>query len=313
VISLYRILYVDDELSLLDIGKLFLEEYGDFTVTTAISAPEGIRLLEQERFDAIISDYQMPGMDGIQFLVEVRKRFGLIPFILFTGRGREEVVIQAINSGADRYLQKGGDPNSQFAELAHSVSSAISREKADAALRESEGTFKTLFERGGAAIFTTDHTSFLDCNRKTEEIFRCSRDQIIGHTPAEFSPERQPDGQLSAEIIKVKMDAAFLGEEQFFDWVHSRHDGTLFNANVTLNRVMVRGTYSLQAIVQDITERKRVEEELLKKNEELAASGEELKSQFDALTESEHTTRFLVEQLVMSQDIGHNGSWLYDR
>ncbi|MEI7648591.1 MAG: response regulator, partial [Methanomicrobiales archaeon] len=90
-----RILYVDDEPDLLDISKLFLEESGDFNVTTALSAQEGIRLLEQKKFDAIVSDYQMPDMDGIQFLVEVRSRFGPIPFILFTGRGREEVVIQA--------------------------------------------------------------------------------------------------------------------------------------------------------------------------------------------------------------------------
>ena len=64
------ILYVDDEPDLLDIGKEFLEKSVDFTVTTALSATEAIRLLEQEKFDAIISDYQMPGMDGIRFSVQ---------------------------------------------------------------------------------------------------------------------------------------------------------------------------------------------------------------------------------------------------
>ena len=129
-----RVLYVDDEPDLLDIGKEFLEKSGDFIVTTALSATEAIRLLEQEKFDAIISDYQMPGMDGIRYLVEVRTRFGPIPFILFTGRGREEVVIQAINSGADFYLQKGGNPRAQFAELSLKVRSASTRKRAEEAL-----------------------------------------------------------------------------------------------------------------------------------------------------------------------------------
>ncbi|MFA5269283.1 MAG: PAS domain S-box protein [Methanoregula sp.] len=126
-----RVLYVDDESGLLEVGKLFLERSGEFSVTTARSAPEAIGLLNRENFDAIISDYQMPRMDGIQFLVEVRTHFGHIPFILFTGRGREEVVIQAINNGATFYLQKGGDPISQFAELGQKILAAVDLRRAD--------------------------------------------------------------------------------------------------------------------------------------------------------------------------------------
>ncbi len=69
-----------------------------FSVTTLGSAPAALELLNSEKYDAVISDYLMPGMNGIEFLIEVRKTFGKIPFILFTGKGREEVVIQAINS-----------------------------------------------------------------------------------------------------------------------------------------------------------------------------------------------------------------------
>jgi len=133
-----RVLYVDDESGLLDIGKLFLEESGDFSVTTIESAPEALTLLQREKFDAVISDYQMPVMDGIQFLVEVRKNFGNLPFILFTGKGREEVVIQAINNGADFYLQKGGDPEPQFVELTHKIKKAVEGIRADRAVHKSK-------------------------------------------------------------------------------------------------------------------------------------------------------------------------------
>ena len=128
------VLYVDDEPDLLDLGKAFLEMNGTFSVTTAESGAAGLDLMNSQSFDAIISDFLMPEMNGIVFLREVRKS-SEIPFVLFTGKGREEVVIDAINSGADFYLQKGGDPTAQFIELGHKIQQAVSRRKAEAALR----------------------------------------------------------------------------------------------------------------------------------------------------------------------------------
>jgi len=72
-------------------------------VDTAGSVHEALSVLEGKRYDGIISDYQMPDVDGLDFLLYVRENFGEIPFILFTGRGREEVVISALNRGADYY------------------------------------------------------------------------------------------------------------------------------------------------------------------------------------------------------------------
>jgi len=122
-----RVLLVDDEPALLDIGRIFLEKTGQMQVTTAQSAPEALELFSQEPFDAIVSDYEMPVMNGIEFLRAVREQDSLIPFIIFTGRGREEVAIEAINSGADFYLQKGGAPRAQFAELVHKINQGTRR------------------------------------------------------------------------------------------------------------------------------------------------------------------------------------------
>ncbi|RPI39528.1 MAG: PAS domain S-box protein [Methanoregulaceae archaeon] len=168
--AVIRVLYVDDESNLLEIGKRFLERSGDFAVTTALSAREAVRLLEHGIFDAIISDYQMPVMDGIQFLVEVRKNVGQIPFILFTGRGREEVVIQAINNGANFYLQKGGDPKSQFAELRHKILAAVEHSRADTQVAILNRLYTVLSATNRAIIRIHDKNDLL------EEICRISVD-----------------------------------------------------------------------------------------------------------------------------------------
>ncbi len=135
---MYQVLYVDDEHDLLEIAKLYLEISHEFTIDTDTSAQETLKNRDLSEYDAIISDYQMPEMDGITFLKEVRARYGAIPFILFTGRGREEVVIEAINNGADFYLQKGGDPKSLFAELMHKVRTVVQRRQTEDALRNNE-------------------------------------------------------------------------------------------------------------------------------------------------------------------------------
>ncbi len=126
------VLYVDDEPSLLDVAKLFLERSGDFSVDTAVSAQQGLELLKSGKYEVVVSDYQMPGMDGIEFLKVLRKEYLLLPFIIFTGKGREEIAIQAFEAGADFYLQKGGAPKAQFAELIRKITSVVERRRAEA-------------------------------------------------------------------------------------------------------------------------------------------------------------------------------------
>ncbi len=122
-----KILLVDDEPALLDVGKLFIERGGDASVDTASSGAEALEKLSSCCYDAIVSDYDMPGMNGIELLKAVRRDDASIPFIIFTGKGREEVVIDAINHGADFYLQKGGAPGAQFAELLHKIRQGVRR------------------------------------------------------------------------------------------------------------------------------------------------------------------------------------------
>jgi len=88
-----RTLVVDDEPALLEISKIFLERSGEITVDTANSAYAALNSMGTVSYDVIVSDYEMPGMDGILLLKKIREGGGKTPFILFTrerpGRDRD--------------------------------------------------------------------------------------------------------------------------------------------------------------------------------------------------------------------------------
>src|SRR5512137_150693 len=119
----------------------------------------------------------MPEMDGISLLHQIRSTADT-PFILFTGKGREAIVIEAINNGADFYLQKGGDPTSQFAELAHKIKTAVEKRRAEGALAESEETFRSLVEESADGILLLDETGkVIEWNPALARILGISREE----------------------------------------------------------------------------------------------------------------------------------------
>lgn len=145
------VLYVDDEPDLLDITRLFLEKTREFIVYTSQTVDEGFQILREHPIDVIVSDYQMPEKDGIEFLKTIRSIPDKRPFILFTGRGREEIVIEAINSGADFYLQKGGDVRAQFAELALKIRQGAGRYRAELNLERNHEDLQAAYEELAAS------------------------------------------------------------------------------------------------------------------------------------------------------------------
>ena len=156
------ILYVDDEFALLEVTKLYLERSGDFVVDTAESAQRGLALLKEKQYDIVVSDYQMPGMDGIEFLRALRKEYPNLPFIIFTGKGREEIVIQAFDAGADSYLQKGGAPRPQYAELIRKITSIVDQRRSAARAATLNKLYSVLSSTNHAIIHRKDVKSILD-------------------------------------------------------------------------------------------------------------------------------------------------------
>lgn len=140
--------------------------------------------------------------------------------------------------------------------------SSTYRKLAELILIESEERYRALFEAANDAILLTHDDHIIDCNPKTLEIFGCTKAQVMKEYPEKFSPEFQLSGQPSKSLAEEKMKAALQGTPQFFEWKHCRYDGTYFDAEVSLNRVELSGKTFLQAIVRDITKRKKAEEEL---------------------------------------------------
>jgi diguanylate cyclase (GGDEF)-like protein/PAS domain S-box-containing protein len=130
------------------------------------------------------------------------------------------------------------------------------------ALQAEEQRYRFVFEGSADSIFLMKDKVFSDCNQATLNMFGCTREQIIGETPQRFSPEFQPDGRPSGEKAFEKITAAFSGVSQTFEWLHSRYDGSTFDAEVTLNKVEVNKQPYLMATVRDISQRKISEREL---------------------------------------------------
>ncbi|MDH7510613.1 MAG: PAS domain S-box protein [Methanolinea sp.] len=196
--NLYRILYVDDEPALLDIVRLYLEKKKRFIVDTATSAGEALKKMQcNPPYDAVVCDYQMPVMDGIGFLRVLRKHGDDIPFIIFTGKGREDIVIQALNEGADFYLQKGGDPASQFAELAHVIQKVVRQKRIESSIRDMERREADILNFLPDATFAIDlHGTVIAWNRAMEKMTGIPADEILGRGDYEYAlpfyHERRP-------------------------------------------------------------------------------------------------------------------------
>ncbi|MDW5562879.1 MAG: response regulator [Methanomassiliicoccus sp.] len=183
-------LYVDDEASLHDVVKLFLEQSGEINVDCAPSVDAAERSLQTQGYDVIISDYQMPGISGIEFLKRLRSRNYEIPFILYTGRGREEVVIDALNSGADFYMQKGGAPRVQFAELENYIRQGVQRYRSERAKREGEERFRSLVNNSFEGIAVHIGHVMVEANSAFCRITGYTREELLGRSISELYSQR---------------------------------------------------------------------------------------------------------------------------
>jgi len=128
---------------------------------------------------------------------------------------------------------------------------------------ESELEFRTLFDHSYDAIFLIRDFVIIDSNKKTLNLFGYTKEEIVGKSPMYLSPTIQPDGSDSYKKGMQKMNDTLKGIPQFFEWTHTKKSGTNFDAEISLNRIVIDKETYVQAIVRDITEQKKTKDMLL--------------------------------------------------
>ena len=263
-----HILHVDDDAAFLKVSKEILSLESNFEVDTAESAEEAYRKMNSTSYDAIISDYQMPDKNGLDFLMELRAQKNEIPFILLTGKGREEIAIKALNLGADGYVNKQGNTETVYGELAHYIRQAVEKKQAKTALSQSQEQLEAVIINspiGISASYSVDKI-FENANAAFYKILGYNKDELRNLTFREITyPEDLPESISKVEDLKAGKIPAFTLEKRYI-----RKDGSIIYGKVNVNTVRDKDGKICLFIVEleDITERKRAEQDLKESEEQ---------------------------------------------
>lgn len=261
-----RVLHVDDEAGFLKVAKQCLEMQGAFQVETASSVDEALKKMKKKTFDAIVSDYQMPEKDGLEFLKELRGKGNTVSFIMFTGRGREEVAIRALNLGADQYLNKTGDPETVYGELAHAISKIVKAKQDEERVRTSEEKYRSLFENSKDVTLTLDLKGNITSINKAATKYGFKKDKVVGENIRKFAPKRYWPG-LFRDLVQLARGKPVKGNIEMVTQKGKKTAEYNSNPIIINNRVV-----GVQSILKDVTERKKIEKELRMKEATISAS-----------------------------------------
>ena len=161
----------------------------------ASSVEEAFQKMGQKKYDAVISDYEMPRQNGLTFLKLLREQQNNIPFVLFTGKGREDVAIEALNLGSDAYISKIGDPETVYGELSDSLVKTIERKQSKKLLAESESKYRRLVENSlqGIVVAQGFPLRFVFANTAVGKITGYSPEELVALSPEKMTKMIHPD------------------------------------------------------------------------------------------------------------------------
>ncbi|WP_132061324.1 PAS domain-containing protein [Halorussus amylolyticus] len=264
-----RVLHVDDEPGFAEMVGEFVERESDtLSVTAVADASEALDRLETERFDCVVSDYEMPETTGLELFAELQGRGVEVPFVLFTGQGSEEIASKAISAGVTDYLQKQTGTD-QYALLAKRVRDAVEKHRTEYELERHDDLLARTQEIASVGGWEVELATMR--LRWTREVYRIYGVEPSFETTVESAMEQyHPDDRPA---IREAVERA-VGEGESFDlelrivtpddetrWVRVRGEAT--------GRAPDGETDRLRGTIQDISETVANEAELRLKNRAL--------------------------------------------
>jgi len=252
-----RVLHVDDDPDLVGLAASFLEREDDrIAVDTATDATEGLRVLDDRAVDCIVSDHDMPGPNGIEFLRSVRDRDPDLPFILYTGKGSEAVASDAISAGVTDYLQKAGGTE-QYEILANRIVEAVEKRRLEREAERTQAHLQAITAHSMDAIITIDADGTIRfANPAVDRLLGYDPETLVGESVEMLMPAEQREQHRCGVDWYLKTD------DPSIDWsaveLPGQHrDGRRLSLSISFGEFEEDGERRFVGIVRDVTERDR--------------------------------------------------------
>lgn len=260
-----RVLCIDDEVRLAELVAQYLTDHvEDMSATAVASGDDALSSMEQEEFDCLVCDYQMPDMDGLEVLAAVRESDPDLPFILFTGQGDEQIAAKAVREGVSDYIPKS-TVSDQYELLANRIRNVVERHRARTTTRE-------LFNAASDAILVHEPESgkIVDVNTAGMHLWEMKREDLCGLSPIELCADEQSNRSTWLPPSQESESAPR-------DYKCQRPNGETFWAEIRVKPATIDGESRLLAVARDVTRRKSREQrlsDLLATTEQLIAARE---------------------------------------
>ena len=197
-----RVLHVDDDPEFTDLTASFLRKSEPtFAISTSTNPDEALEQFRTSDFDCVVSDHDMPGVTGLEFLERIREIDPEVPFILFTGKGSEAIASRAMSAGVTDYLQKSVGTD-QYAVLANRIENAVETYRSRRALAESQERLSRFVDQSPLGTIEYDETfTIVRANDAACEILGYEASELVGGSWAPFVPE-----EYRREVAAVERD-----------------------------------------------------------------------------------------------------------